>query len=467
MKLRNSVVFYLNGTRQEVGADQARMTLADFLRYEKSLTGTKVVCEEGDCGACSVLKLDHQKQFLPINSCITTVAQLDGSSVVTIEAINNPVQKALVDCHGSQCGFCTPGFVVAITGALENKTRLTKQEAKNSLTGNLCRCTGYQPIIEAATKVEIKKSDSILKRFYSKAQDQDLKKVRASSLLVKNDSFSLFAPKTMKEAVAYLSKNKTARLISGGTDLGVLNNKGKIKFEKLVSLHLIPELYDLKKTKGNRVSVGARVSLTELRSFLKKLIPQFSNYLDLFASPQIKNVATLIGNVGNASPIADTPPFLLVSDAILHTIGPRGKRKIPIDQFYLGYRKTALKAGEVISSIDFSIPKKTDTLALYKTSQRKDLDISIVNAAFYVQWMPKKSGIKEIKIAMGGVAATPLRLKKTEKLLKNAQTTETVLEKALASVHTEMNPLSDLRGSASYRRVVVENLFLKFFRENA
>ena len=484
-KIRSIAVFYLNGKRQEVQADQAGMMLSDYLRYEKSLTGTKVVCAEGDCGACSVLKMNEHQQYIPMNSCIATVAQMDGSSIVTVDALSknnsevkeelSPVQKAMVDCHGSQCGFCTPGFVVAITGAIENKIcnqkskskKLTSEEAKNALTGNLCRCTGYQPIIHAATTIDFKKCEPIQKRFYSKSQALDLKKIKSTSLLIQNNQFTYFAPKSLKEAVQFISKNKTARLVSGSTDLGVLSNKGKIKLEKLLSLHLIPELFTLKKIKSNRVSVGAKVTLTELRTFLKPIIPEFSNFLDLFASPQIKNVATLIGNVGNASPIADTPPFLLVSNAVVHTIGIKGKRSIKLDEFYLDYRKTALKQGEIITSIDFEIPKKGNSLALYKTSQRKDLDISIVNAAFFVEWLPKKSGIKEIRISMGGVAATPLRLKKTEKLLKSEKLSDSLLEKAVLSIHSEMNPLSDLRSSSSYRRVVVENLFKKFMREHS
>ena len=483
MKTRNQVVFYLNGIRHEVGPEHARMMLSDYLRYERGLTGTKVVCAEGDCGACSVLRKD-QKNFVSMNSCISTVAQQDGSSLVTIEAIADeklsPVQEAMVQCHASQCGFCTPGFVMALTGTIEKKigrkknllegapAKLTEPEAKNALTGNLCRCTGYQSILDAATSIDLSKCTPVIDRYFSKVQERDLKKIRTLPLLIQNNQFSIFAPKTLKEAAQYLFKNKDARLISATTDLGVLSNKGKLKLKKVLSLHLIPELYELKKLKGDRVSVGARVTLSELRIFLKDRIPEFARFLDLFASPQIKNVATLIGNVGNASPIADTLPFLLVSDAILQIVGPRGKRKIPIDQFYLGYRKTALKPGEFIASIDFSIPKKNESLSLYKNSQRKDLDISIVNAAFRVSWTnAQKTTIKEIHIAMGGIAATPLRLKKTETFLKGATPSKEILTQAVSTLHTEMTPLSDLRASSAYRRIIVESLFLKFFRENA
>ena len=485
MKPRGQVIFYLNGKRQEVSPEHSRMMLSDYLRYERSLVGTKVVCAEGDCGACSVLKLYPHKSpqgsrggFLAMNSCIVTVAQMDGSSLVTVDALAkdkedaielSPVQSAMVECHGSQCGFCTPGFVVTLTGAIENKKcRLTPQEAKNALTGNLCRCTGYQPIIDAAVSIDYSENESVATRFYSKDQEKDLKKVQSTPLLVSHGAFSIYAPKTVKDAVKYIAKNKTTRIVAASTDLGVVVNKGKVKFEKLLSLHLVPELYDLKKMGAGRVSVGARVTLSELRSFLKKLVPEFATFLDLFASPQIKNVATLIGNVGNASPIADTPPFLLVSDAVVHVAGPQGRRKIRLDQYYLAYRKTALKAGEIITSIDFAIPKKGESLKLYKTSQRKDLDISIVNTAIRVNWKTKaKTSIKDINIAMGGIAATPFRFKKTEAFLKTVSCTDENLKKALVILHSEINPLSDLRGSSAYRRVLVENLFLKFFRDNA
>lgn len=486
--MRNRVSFFLNGKRVDAGAEQAKLMLSDYLRYEKNLTGTKVVCAEGDCGACSVLKLDSNQQFVPVNACIIPVAQLDGSSVVTVDALAidsetphpklSPVQSAMVNCHGSQCGFCTPGFVVALTGAIEKKkcqskkteSRLTLQEAKNALTGNLCRCTGYQPILDAAVSVDANQYTLIKSRFYSKAQDAELNKIRSKSALIEGEQFSIFAPKTLNEAVRYLSRHADARLIGGSTDLGVLSNKGKLKFETLLSLHLVKELEVIKKIKSGRIQVGARVTLTDLRNHLKKTIPEFSSFLDLFASPQIKNIATLIGNVGNASPIADTPPFLLVSSAVVNLVSAKGKRKVPLEQFYLGYRKTALKRGELIASIEFDLPKKSSSLALYKTSQRKDLDISIVNAAFLATWKKSKADqpktLDTIRIAMGGIAATPLRLNKTETVLKGAVLTDDVLKKAVQTLHSEMTPLSDLRGSSSYRRIVVENLFMKFMREH-
>jgi xanthine dehydrogenase small subunit len=244
-----------------------------------------------------------------------------------------------------------------------------------------------------------------------------------------------------------------------------------MRMHKLVSLHLIPELYAIKKKKvasKTLVSVGARVSLTELRDALRNTIPEFARFLDIFASPQIKNSATLVGNVGNASPIADTPPFLLVCGAVLTIIGPQGKRLVPIESFYKAYRKTALKSGDAIAEIHFEIPAKAESLALYKVSQRKDLDISTVNAAFRVQWTDsKKRKISSVRIAYGGVAAVPIRLFKTEKSLQSSELSVDTIARAATILHSEMTPIGDLRGTSAFRRVLVENLFKRFFDEHS
>lgn len=466
---RDKVIFYLNGVRHEAGPEHARMMLADYLRYVKSLTGTKIVCAEGDCGACSVLRYFplEGKDFLPINSCITTVAQMDASSLVTVDALAQsgltPVQDAMVRCHGSQCGFCTPGFVVALTGLVEKKlargdagAKIAEKEAKNALTGNLCRCTGYQPILEAAQSIPLANCEPLAKRFLTPAIQRDLKSVLKSSLVMQSDAFTFLAPTKLAE----LKKIKHARFIGAGTDLGVQHNKRKTRLENLVSLHLIPELYTAKKAKGT-LTVGARVTLSRLREYTKG--SELARFLDLFASPQIKNVATLVGNVGNASPIADTPPFLLASDALLHTLGPRGKRKLPFGEFFLGYRKTALRPGECITAIEFPLEAKNEKIALYKASQRKDLDISAVNAAFRFSFMDKN--ITSAKIALGGVAATTIRLPKLEKFLAGKDLSSELTDKAAGLLQDEIRPLSDLRGSAAFRRVLAGNFLRQFLAD--
>lgn len=483
--MRNLAVVFINGQSHKISAEKAGMMLADFLRQELGMTGTKVVCAEGDCGACTVLRNDsvirgvRTSKFLPVNSCIMTMAQLDGSSLVTVDALAKeqeltPVQKSMMSCHGSQCGFCTPGFVMALTGLVEKKlamktpSAISAKEAKNATTGNLCRCTGYQPIVDAAVNVDVEKCEPVSARFQSREQLRELRAVVDEPLLLESEHFSFYAPTTIKDAANYLKKNLETRVLAAATDLGVVHNKWKQRLTRLMSLHLVRELYGITSIKGGRLRVGARVTLTELRESLEDKAPEFARFLDIFASPQIKNVATLVGNVANASPIADTPPFLLVSDAVVEAVGAKGKRVIPLEKFYLGYRKIDLRQGEFIAAISFALPSSTETLVVRKVSERKDLDISSVNAAFKIAWADEsKSKIKIAKLAYGGIAATPVRLAKTESLLSGQELNMTVIDVALTSLQAEINPIGDVRGSAAFRRVLAENLLRGFLSEAA
>jgi xanthine dehydrogenase small subunit len=472
--MRNKIVFFLNGTKEEVGSEHAGLMLSDYLRLKKNLTGTKVVCAEGDCGACSVLRYFPHKEtskedtYLPINSCITLVANLDGSSLVTVEALKEDdkfhvSQKAMIECHGSQCGFCTPGFVIALSGLVEkkiseNKCSLTSQEAKNALTGNLCRCTGYEPIINSALNMDLKSASSLKNRYFSKQQEQDLKKTTEESVKVEASDFSYFAPKTLNEALEYLKQYPQARITGATTDLGVVHNKRKIQLNHVLSLHLIENFYKIEKN-GDEITIGARVTLSDFRSFMKIHIPEMAHYLDIFASPQIKNLATVVGNVANASPIGDTPPALL---ALRGRVVINGSKEIPLENFFKGYRQTALGQGEIITAIKMTLPKKNADLRFYKNSNRKDLDISAINLAIHTEWKnEEKTEIKDIIIAAGGVAAIPMRMVKTEDFFKQNND----LKGALSILHQEFNPLSDLRASAAYRHVLVENFIKRFFAE--
>jgi xanthine dehydrogenase small subunit len=476
LKMRKEVIFYLNGHRHAVGAKEASMMLAEYLRYEKGLTGTKIVCAEGDCGACSVLRYfphvpgKDSRNYVAINSCITLVAQLDGSSLVTVDALKekeklHEAQRAMVECHGSQCGFCTPGFVMALTGLVEEKIERSEKsikdcEAKNALTGNLCRCTGYAPIISAALSIDLEKCESIKKRFYSEKQDSDLKNIFREEVELRNDDFSFYAPKTLKAALDYLQAHSDVKILASGTDLGVVHNKRKITLNKLMSLHLISELYDIKMD-GDVVILGARVTHTEFRHFIKDKMPEFSSYLDIFASPQIKNMGTVIGNVANASPIGDTPPALLALNATVVVQGPQGKKEIPLSQFFLAYRKTALTHLELITHIKFALPHANSKVKFYKYSNRKDLDISAVNFAVNLTYQDDaKKAIKDIIIAAGGVGPVPMRFLKTEEYLKKHKD----LEGAVKVLHTEFTPLSDVRASRAYRHVLIENYLRKFMQ---
>ena len=482
--MRSSVVFYLNGQRQVAGPAEARMMLADFLRYRRGLTGTKIVCAEGDCGACTVLRLGPamlkgESQYVSINSCITTVAQMDGSSLVTVEALRSqarelsPVQTAMVAAHGSQCGFCTPGFVMALAAKVEAKKNsgdpsgITWQEAKNALTGNLCRCTGYQPILDAACAIDIGACESLRTRYHSPKQARDLRQVCAEAVTLEDKDFSFFAPTNWKELATYAKRRRGWQLLAAGTDLGVVHNKRKARMRHLVSLHLIKELYQIRSMPGRRVLVGARVTLTQLRHWLQDRIPEFSSFLDLFASPQIKNVATLVGNVGNASPIADTPPFLLAMDAQLLLRSASGDtRVVALEKFYRGYRKTAMRPGEIIAAIEWQLPSAHEQLKLYKVSQRKDLDISTVNAAFRLLWQDgQRKKLRAARVVLGGIAAIPCRLPDVEKKLCQGGWHFESRNELLSCLQAAIQPISDLRGSAEHRRLLAENLLVRFLNE--
>ncbi len=490
MPSRDYALLYINGERHEVRGDAAGLMLADYLRYEAALTGTKIVCAEGDCGACTVLrwfpypaKRHHGSPFEAINSCIATVAQLDGSALVTVEGLNDgektcpvekltPVQDAMVKCNGSQCGFCTPGFVMALTSLVErrladkNTEKISEKAAKNYLTGNLCRCTGYQPILDAATSIDLARATSLSATCLTAKIKKELTAAVKTGVEIKTELLHYVAPVTVKAASQLRAKHADSLIVGAATDLGVLANKNKLQIKKAISLHLIAELYDcetVKSTKGNRFRIGARVTMAALRRELVTAAPDISRFLDLFASPQIKNMATVVGNVANASPIGDTAPFLLSTNAVLTVYGPRGKRSLPLEDFYVGYRKTSLKKGEWIGAIEFELPPKQDSFSLYKSSQRKDLDISCVNGAFRLS-RGKGPEIAEARLAMGGVAATPVRLLKTEKFLCGKTLTADTIVRAAEVALGEIKPLSDLRGSSAYRRVLAEGLLLKFLR---
>jgi xanthine dehydrogenase small subunit len=488
--MRTEIVFFLNGERHNVGTEEAAMVLSDYLRLVRGLSGTKVVCKEGDCGACTVLCArpplgdSDRLKFQPVNSCILSVAQLDGCILVTIEGLNTAdqrteIQENLVCNHAAQCGYCTPGIVMTLTGALENneslQRNLSEKEARNALTGNLCRCTGYSPIISAAchSDLTLAQTPSLNERFATSKVIDTLRRDCAIPVWLKPSEasdFEFFAPLTAKSACAFLKKNPEARIIAAGTDLGVLRNKGKQHLSQVVSLHLLKDAGKIKVSFGKRkraIAIGGNVSIHELRSVLKQKIPEFARYLDLFASPQIKNVATVIGNLANASPIGDLAPPLLVLNANLEISSANDMRPLALTSFFRGYRKTALNKGELISRVSFEIPADDHIFALYKVSQRKDLDISTINAAFNFQLAGNLEApiISEARVAFGGVAAVPIRLFKLEQWLTGKKVDPELFELALPWLRQEISPISDLRATASYRGVVAENLFRRYLRK--
>jgi xanthine dehydrogenase small subunit len=471
---RKSVHFTVNGRFIEIQGKEAFAPLSDTLRYLLRQTGTKVVCSEGDCGACTIMlarakELDQENlRFRSINSCILPTFLADACHIVTIEGLaqNNQlheIQQSMVRNFGGQCGFCTPGFVMSISNMYEHKSAPTEQNIKNYLTGNLCRCTGYKPIIESAQDVDTKKLKLIKELYPLKSETKTLNEKTAQALFIESPDKSFFAPTTLDQAVEFKSKHPYARIFSGATDLGVQINKGKDPGNYQMSFHLISDLYTIK-VENEKVLIGARVSLDRLQNFMENHIPAFADFLNIFASPQIKNSATLVGNLANGSPIADTTPFLMCLNSQVEILGKKGKRQKVLPEFITGYKKFDLTDDEFITGISFNLSEvKNAKMALYKISQRRDLDISCINASFIFK--ETAGTVTEAKISFGGVGPTTKRLFEVEKQIIGQKINNQLLENVKKLISDNITPISDVRGTEAYRKLMAMSLFEKFAKE--
>lgn len=470
--MRDYILLYVNGQRLEVKAADAFTTLSSFLRCELSKTGTKVVCEEGDCGACTVLlgNIDSAGElaYKPVNSCIQLLCQLDLTHVVTIEGLTpqpalNPVQEAMVDCHGAQCGFCTPGFVVAMCALFDQRQQVGEQDIKDSLTGNLCRCTGYEPIIKAGLSVDHSKVTKLSALYPSKSMVKDLQEHAGQEVFIEHAGRQLCIPLTMQEASKFKGKHKNVTVLSGGTDICVVLNKRGLEPENILVLNRVPALNEIAKQSGKLV-VGALATLSQLEAHAQEHLPELQRMMWLFGSPQIRHAATLAGNIANGSPIADTLPFLFVMEAELELVDSTSKTRIVnINNFYKGYKQLDLAADELINRIHIPLPAAHELLKLYKVSRRKNLDISTFTAA--LRLTRDGDTIKRASIAYGGVGPTVLRLPNTEKFLTGKTFQWTTFKEAGDLARQEITPISDVRGSADFRYQLAENIMQKFYFE--
>ncbi len=339
--MRDFLCLYVNGQRHEIRGATAFMSLTDFLRQELLLTGTKVVCAEGDCGACTVLVGRPEGQGLryeTCDACIYLLYQLDGKHVVTVEGLGpsggdlHPVQAAMVDHHASQCGYCTPGFVMALAGHFESGEANGPASLRTALTGNLCRCTGYLSILEAGASITPKQFPPLAERYTASALLADLQEAQVQPVLVEAPGGSpgmgpvgrtFFAPRTLENAIQFKARHPEAVIVAGGTELGVLRNKRGYEPSVVMSLTRVPGLSELV-IEHNSVSMGANTTWAQIEKFARDAWPELYKLVVRFGSPQIRNVATLVGNVAHGSPIADALPFLLVMDAELEVVSARG-----------------------------------------------------------------------------------------------------------------------------------------------
>ena len=463
------VQFLFSGKIFELNNPDPNQTLLNFIRTELKKTGTKEGCAEGGCGACTVVigELKNNKIiYKAINSCITFVPYLHGKQLLVVESLSNtngsphPVQDAMVKFHGSQCGFCTPGFVMSLFSMYKNHSTYSSELIMDAISGNLCRCTGYRPIIDAAKSLnKIKNVDSFSKN--KKNLIKILKKINSKNLSIINNGKKYFSPSNIRELKKIIQKNPKAHFLSGGTDLSLIVTKERKDIDTIIDLKSISEL-DFIKTRKNYIEVGAVTPLIKFEKFILKYYPDFNSVLKRYGSIQIRNVGTIGGNIATASPIGDTLPILLSLNANIIIEGKNKKKNIPIQNFFQSYRKTKLKKCEFIYSIKIPIYKK-NIFKAYKISKRFDDDISSVCASFNLQIINKK--IKNIKIAFGGMAEVPKRAINCEKNLNNKNLSLTSFERAKNYLEKDFKPIDDMRATKEYRMEIAKNLLIKCFLE--
>ena len=444
-------------------------TILNYVRLKLKKTGTKEGCAEGGCGACTIVlgELENNKIiYKAINSCISFVPSLEGKQLILVEDLVSkngtlhPVQNAMIKYHGSQCGFCTPGFVMSLFAMYKNFSSYNNEKIQDSISGNLCRCTGYRPIIDAAKSLnKANRLDQFNKNI--KKTLNLLKNINSENLSIKNGNKKYFSPKNINELNKIIKGNPNSIFLSGGTDLSLNITKERKEINNIISLNSIKELKFIKERNGY-IEVGAVTSLKEFELFIKKYYPDFNSILKRYGSVQIRNVATIAGNIATASPIGDTLPLLLSLDAKIVLQKKSNKTVLPIKNFFVSYRKTKLKKEQFIHSIIIPIFKK-NIFKAYKISKRFDDDISSVCASFNLEIVNKK--IKSVKIAYGGMAAIPKRAINCEKTLVNSILSEEIFNKAKKTLEKDFAPIDDVRASKDYRMEIAKNLLMKCFLE--
>jgi len=449
------LAFLLNGTPVRLSGVNPTRTLLQYLREDRGLTGTKEGCNEGDCGACTVIVSDDSGPRA-MNACILFLPQLQGKSIRTVEALAgpsgemHPVQQAMIDHHGSQCGFCTPGFIASMAAAHAQGRR----DHDVVLAGNLCRCTGYAPIIRAAAAAAAQPVPDWMR------DDAAFICSEISSGVRGQTAPGAFRPETTDELADWYAAHPEATLVAGATDIGLWVTKQLRDLPEVAFLNGIADLQRIE-TQGDSIRIGAGVTLTDLRAAMAGPHPHFAAMLTRFASEQVRNAATIGGNIANGSPIGDGPPALIALGATLHLRKGTARRDLPLEDFFLDYRKQDRQPGEFVEAI--TIPARAPGLRVWKLSKRFDQDISAVLGAFNLT--VADGTITAARIAFGGMAGIPKRAAAMEAALIGQPFARPAFEAARAAAAQDFTPLSDMRASAAYRLEAAGNMALRYFHD--
>lgn len=468
---RAALRFLRRGKIVELATVPPTLTLLDYLRLQEKSRGTKEGCNEGDCGACTVALgslRDGKVVYEPVNACILFLGQIDGKELVTVEDLAegeklHPVQRAMVDEHGSQCGFCTPGFVMSLFALYQTGRKPDRQQVVDQIAGNLCRCTGYRPIVDAALKsCDGKPADRWTRNAREIATQLDA--LDDGSDLFIGDEQSFFAAPASAAALSALTlKYPDATFAAGSTDAGLWVTKQLRMLPKIIHLGRVRELRNISDTRAT-LSLGAAVTYAEAHPYLARLDPDLGELLRRLGSKQVRASGTIGGNIANGSPIGDMPPALIALGARLELRYNGTPREIPLEDFHVDYGKQDRAAGELVWRIDIPKLLRNEHFRCYKISKRFDQDISAVMGAFKLQ--VEGAHIVSARIAFGGMAAIPKRARLAEKRLVGARLDKPdTWQPALEALVSDYQPISDMRASAAYRSETAEALLLKALHE--
>ena len=473
-KIRSELRFLLNGEAVALSSVKPDETLLDFLRLSRSLKGTKEGCAEGDCGACTVLvgRLSAGKLvYESVNACIRFLGSLDGTHVVTVEHLAgvggklHPVQQALVDFHGSQCGFCTPGFVMSLYGLWMRSPDPSNAEIEKALQGNLCRCTGYEAIMRAAHAIssygKAAKDPLVAER---KAVTERLTSLHDGARVeIGSGKQRLIVPADVDDFAALREAEPNATVVAGSTDVGLWVTKHMRDISPVIFIGGLEGLQSIAED-NDAVTIGAGVTYTEAFGVLSRRIPALGSLIARIGGEQVRNMGTIGGNIANGSPIGDTPPPLIALGATLTLRKGKSRRTIPLQDFFIAYGKQDRQPGEFVESVSVPVPAGDEKFAIYKVTKRRDEDITATLGAFLL----KQAGdgtVEKIRIAYGGMAATPKRATAVEQALIGKPWTEETVLAAMERYAGDFSPLTDMRATAAYRALAAKNLLLRFHVE--
>ncbi len=473
--MNDSIRFILNGEDVALKDVKPTETLLDFLRLKRRLTGTKEGCAEGDCGACTVLVgrlIDGKLHYESVNACIRFIGSLNATHVVTVEHLAakdgtlHPVQQAMVDCHGSQCGFCTPGFVMSLYGLWLSNSNPDREAIEKALQGNLCRCTGYEPIVKAAEQVARTRPSALfdpLERTRSDIVARLWAMQGSGTISITSGEDRLLVPGSEEALARILSEEPNATVVAGSTDVGLWVTKQMRALNPVVFINHLQELQTITSGEGG-ITIGAGVTYTRAFETIAKKVPTLGRLITRIGGEQVRNMGTIGGNIANGSPIGDSPPPLIALGATVRLRSTEGTRMLRLEDYFIDYGKQDRRPGEFVESLFVPYPAEDTHFAVYKITKRRDEDITAVLGAFYLT-LDEQGDVNDVRIAFGGMAGTPKRARAVENELIGRPWSEETIEAARDAFDTDFQPLSDWRATAEYRQLTAKNLLTRFYLE--